>query len=223
MEIYTPEAVLSLMSSLIPALSRPPFSQSTLDKLGSLCKGLVKVGRHLERNNPHALNRLQVLLTNLCQDSSLEIVLRLQLLEVIELRSLGWKPDPTVENYYKERIGKFGGKNQNSEEGSAVELTSCIIEVEGELLTIQCSNAGSLELARGVLQQFFSKPPAPKPKVMLSRVEILAMATSSISVSPPKNWEKLSKTLPSVVVRSRSRNLGARGDSFPNRPVGQRS
>ena len=38
-------------------------------------------------------------------------------------------------------------------------------QVEGELLTIQCSNAGSLELARGVLQQFFSKPPAPIPKV----------------------------------------------------------
>jgi len=222
MEIHTPEAVLSLMSSLIPSLSRPPFSQSTLDKLGSLCKGLVKFGRHLERNNPYALNRLQVLLTKLCQDSSLDIVLRLQLLEVIELRSLGWKPDPTVENYYKERIGKFG-KKQNSEEDSVVELTSCIIEVEGELLTIQCSNAGSLELARGVLQQFFSKPPAPIPKVMLSRVEIMALAASPSSLSPPKNWEKLAKTLPSVVVRSRSRNIGGRGDSLPNRSVGQRS
>jgi len=222
MEISTPEAVLSLMSSLIPSLSRPPFSQSTLDKLGSLCKGLVTVGQQLERNNPYALNRLQVLLTNLCQDSSLDIVLRLQLLEVIELRSLGWKPDPTVENYYKERIGKFG-KKQNSEEDSVVELTSCIIEVEGELLTIQCSNAGSLELARGVLQQFFSKPPAPIPKVMLSRVEIMALAASPSSLSPPKNWEKLAKTLPSVVVRSRSRNIGGRGDSLPNRSVGQRS
>ena len=68
---------------------------------------------------------LQVLLTNLCQDSSLDIVLRLQLLEVIflkngsslsqvyfvlqviELRSLGWKADPTVENYYRERSGAF--------------------------------------------------------------------------------------------------------------------
>jgi len=223
MEICTPESVLSLMSTLIPALSRPPFSQSTLDKLGSLCTGLVKVGSHLERNNPNALNRLQVLLTNLCQDSSLDIVLRLQLLEVIELRSLGWKPDPTVENYYKERINKFGGKKQNSEDDSVVELTSCIIEVEGALLTIQCSNAGSLELARGVLQQFFSKPPAPKPKVMLSRLEIMALASSPTSTSPPKNWDKLSKALPSVVVRSKSRNLGGRGDSFPNRPAGQRS
>ena len=74
MENCTPESVLSLMSTLIPALSRPPFSQSTLDKvlilklsglsdsfmqLGSLCTGLVKVGGHLERNNPYALNRLQ--------------------------------------------------------------------------------------------------------------------------------------------------------------------
>jgi len=101
-EIFTPEAARSLMSSLIPQLSRPPYSQSSLDQLGSLCKGLVRVGGQLERNNPYALNQLQGLLTNLCQDSSLDIVLRLQILEVIELRSLGWKPNPTVENYYKE-------------------------------------------------------------------------------------------------------------------------
>ena len=146
MEISTPEAALSLMSSLIPLLSRPPFSKSSLDKvpssistviqyvsvlecvwglcssaplksyvsildqLGFLCKGLVRVGGQLERDNPYALHRLQVrcyshhqifivtdsqimngllvsdsvqgLLTNLCQDSSLDIVLRLQILEV---------------------------------------------------------------------------------------------------------------------------------------------
>ena len=91
------------------------------------------------------------------------------------------------------RISKFGAKKQNSEEDSVVELTSCIIEVlqgfnsgiliqldlylqrlylyeqiEGELLTIQCDNAGSLELARETLQQFFSKPPAPKPEVTVA-------------------------------------------------------
>ena len=92
------------------------------------------------------------------------------------------------------RISKFGAKKQNSEEDSVVELTSCIIEVlqgfnsgiliqldlylhlylyqqvEGELLTIQCDNAGSLELARETLQQFFSKPPAPKPSVTVARL-----------------------------------------------------
>ena len=78
-----------------------------------------------------------------------------------------------------QRIGKFSGKKQDSEAESAVELASCVMEVkllasvplyilqkvDGVLLTIQCSNAGSLEAARGVLQQFFSKPPGPKPKV----------------------------------------------------------
>ena len=34
---------------------------SILVQLGSLCKGLVRVGGQLERNNPYALNQLQVL------------------------------------------------------------------------------------------------------------------------------------------------------------------
>jgi len=222
MEIFTPEAVLELLSTLVPLLSRPPFSSSTLEKLGSLCKGLVKVGGHLERTNPSALSRLQVLLTNLCQDSSLDIVLRLQLLEVIELRSLGWKPDPTVEKYYEERIGKFTDQKSNCGESSVSELTSCVMQIEGVPLTIQCSSAHSLEAARVALHLYFSNQPGPKPKVILKREEILALASNPISVNPPRNWEKLSKSLPSVVVRSRSRNAGGRGDCLPKRPVGQR-
>ena len=33
MEVFTPEAVLELLSTLIPLLSRPPFSSSTLEKV----------------------------------------------------------------------------------------------------------------------------------------------------------------------------------------------
>ena len=42
------------------------------------------------------------------------------------------------------------------------------------------------------------------------------------TISDQSFWcqEKLAKTLPSVVVRSKSRNLGARGDSLPNRLPG---
>ena len=35
MEIFTPEAVLELLSTLVPLLSRPPFSSSTLEKVAS--------------------------------------------------------------------------------------------------------------------------------------------------------------------------------------------
>ena len=43
MEIFTPEAARSLMSSLIPQLSRPPYSQSSLDQVGhhGLCDSAV--------------------------------------------------------------------------------------------------------------------------------------------------------------------------------------
>ena len=184
MEIFTPEAVLELLSTLVPLLSRPPFSSSTLEKvawkyrsictctlefsvnycslqLGSLCKGLVKVGGHLERTNSSALSRLQVvkwraywsmvfywtaMLWGFCyhlihifsgsvdqflptpawtlfwdcscwRSAMLIWVTTLTSLlnwciecssvlswQVIELRSLGWKPDPTVEKYYEERF-----------------------------------------------------------------------------------------------------------------------
>ena len=36
MEIFTPEAVLELLSTLVPLLSRPPFSSSTLEKVASI-------------------------------------------------------------------------------------------------------------------------------------------------------------------------------------------
>ena len=50
----------------------------------------------------------------------------------------------------------------------------------------------------------------------------LDMLSTIFTISDLSCWcqEKLAKTLPSVVVRSKSRNLGARGDSLPNRLAG---
>ena len=133
-------------------------------QLGSLCKGLMKVGGHLERTNPSALRRLQVvqrhafwstafygsemILWRFCYhliffrfcwpisaktpawtlfwDCScwrsllpMRVATLTSLLnwcnefltilswQVIELRSLGWKPDPTVVKYYEERFVSF--------------------------------------------------------------------------------------------------------------------
>ena len=50
----------------------------------------------------------------------------------------------------------------------------------------------------------------------------LDMLSTIFTISDLSFWcqEKLAKALPSVVVRSKSRNLGARGDSLPNRLAG---
>ena len=111
-EIKHPVQYVSVLECVCGLCSSAPLKSYVLilDQLGSLCKGLVRVGGQLERDNPYALHRLQVrcyshhqifivtdsqimngllvsdsvqgLLTNLCQDSSLDIVLRLQILEV---------------------------------------------------------------------------------------------------------------------------------------------
>ena len=46
-------------------------------------------------------------LMEICQDSTVEITLRLNILEVIELRSLGWSSNPHLEQFYREKKAQF--------------------------------------------------------------------------------------------------------------------
>ena len=41
------------------------------------------------------------LMATLCADPSVDIQLRLQLLETLELRSLGWRRHPAMADYYR--------------------------------------------------------------------------------------------------------------------------
>ena len=97
---HTPGSVLQLADSL-PAVFRrtpPPVAAA---QLASVCTGLKAVDRGLEPAHAARLNLLQERLTKLCQDPGpgLPVSLGLQLLEVIELRSLGWEAGPAVETY----------------------------------------------------------------------------------------------------------------------------
>ena len=83
-------------------------------------EGLQHLGAALEKEMPEQLDRLQVycpimicynvspdtqqtkgLMANLCADPSVDIQLRLQLLETLELRSLGWRRHPAMADYYR--------------------------------------------------------------------------------------------------------------------------
>ena len=39
-----------------------------------------------------------------CKNSDLDLVARLQLLEIVEMRSVKWKPNDDVSNYYKHKL-----------------------------------------------------------------------------------------------------------------------
>merc|ERR1719204_1850375 len=112
---HTPDSVLQLLSSVLPLLSGPRDLQLqpvALAQLSSLSVGLRQVGHLLEKNHGDSLDCLHLQLINVCQDPSVDVVLRLQLLEIIELRTLGWQSVPLIDAYYKKRFGDYDQKQK---------------------------------------------------------------------------------------------------------------
>lgn len=81
--------LLTSLTSLLPQLTSPHFPPSTLAIVSEQYTLIKQYGRQLEETEKEQLNQMQEELARLCQDSSLDLELRLQLLEWIELRSLG--------------------------------------------------------------------------------------------------------------------------------------
>ena len=92
------------MTSLLPQLTSPPFPPSTLATVSEQCTLIKQYGRQLEETEKEQLDQIQEELARLCQYSSLHLELRLQLLELIELRSLGWESNESMESFYRDKF-----------------------------------------------------------------------------------------------------------------------
>merc|ERR1719204_2746652 len=133
---HTPDSVLQLLSSVLPSLSGPRDLQLqpvALAQLSSLSVGLRQVGHLLEKNHGEALDCLHLQLINVCQDPSVDVVLRLQLLEIIELRTLGWQSIPLIDAYYQKRFGDYG-RNQKAANSFAKDVDLMLGNSVGNLL-----------------------------------------------------------------------------------------
>eukprot|EP00092_Neocalanus_flemingeri_P030666 GFUD01033298.1.p1 GENE.GFUD01033298.1~~GFUD01033298.1.p1 ORF type:complete len:283 (-),score=122.03 GFUD01033298.1:181-1029(-) len=234
MQISTTPALLQL-DQLLPLLSSGPYSSSTLSLLAALCTELKLVGPELERSDKDKLDTLQTLLSKICQDRDLDLVLRLQVLEVIELRTLGWKSNEGVDNYYKERFTQFeesrrkeqerkeakavrskdGGvkksrKNQSGSKSSVQEqvdeMEKIFITVNGVKLFISSKSPELSMSAKKFLESHFSNQSMTMPtsKMKYTRTDLLTLASSTMAREAPANWDKLAKTLPTVIQRGLS-------------------
>eukprot|EP00092_Neocalanus_flemingeri_P090334 GFUD01114412.1.p1 GENE.GFUD01114412.1~~GFUD01114412.1.p1 ORF type:complete len:283 (+),score=114.14 GFUD01114412.1:59-907(+) len=231
MQISTTPALLQL-DQLLPLLSSGPYSSSTLSLLAALCTELKLVGPKLERSDKDKLDTLQALLTKICQDRDLDLVLRLQVLEVIELRTLGWKSNEGVDNYYKERFTQFEEsrrKEQERKEAKAVrsrdagvkkirenqsgskssdqeqmdEKDKIFVTVNGVKLFISSTSQELSASAKKFLENHFSNQSMalPTSKMKYTRTDLLTLASSTMAKEAPLNWDKLAKTLPTVIQR----------------------
>merc|ERR1719228_1977387 len=126
---HTPDSVLPLLSGSRDLQLQPV----ALAQLSSLSVGLRQVGHLLEKNHGDSLDCLHLQLINVCQDPSVDVLLRLQLLEIIELRTLGWQSVPLIDAYYKKRFGDYD-RNHKAKDSFAKDVDLILGNSVGNLL-----------------------------------------------------------------------------------------
>jgi len=237
-------SVISSLDHLLPLLACGPYSSSTLAMLANICKDIKAVGPLLDSYDKDKMDTMHTLFTKICQDSQLDVLLRLQVLEVIELRTLGWVRSEAVDNYYQERFAQFeeGRKEQERKEAKAAkskegekkrklsQTTSSMTSIQeqnyevivnGEKIFLNSNNPELTVNAGKLLVNHFtnqsSLPTSACPSSMkYSRTDLLTLATSPLSREAPADWDRLVTKLPSVIQRSPVTSMMvASGDSNP--------
>ena len=104
--VLNPSAVVTEFQEVLDELMdyRAPYPAQMMVKMSDLCSRLKLAGSKLEFSFKMELDELQNELVKLCQDSYLDLEVRLQILEIIELRSFGWKPNKGMEEFYIEKF-----------------------------------------------------------------------------------------------------------------------
>ena len=101
--------VISLVEKLTKDLSSHAYDTSTQDAIKDLSLNLKHHGPSLESTHRAVLDNLQQVLRFACRDNNLDLVSRVYLLEIIELRALKWVPSDHVTNYYKSKLAQISG------------------------------------------------------------------------------------------------------------------
>jgi len=232
----TVSSVVFRLEQLLPLLAAGPYSTNTLMDLATFCMEVKVVGPQLDKSHKDKMDVMQSLLTKICQDTQLNLELRLQVLEVIELRTLSWVSNPTVDNYYQERFAQFeerrkkeqdrkeakASKNRGEKKRKLSQLTPSMSSMQEDKQSVnrQESSLGYTESAlsksksvTNLLGLQSSLPDSESPSMKYSRTEILSLATSPLAREAPLHWDKLVPKLPSVILQ-KSPGLKVTSDGF---------
>jgi len=215
-----PKSRLSSLASLLPQLSSPPFPPTMLSQIYEQCVMIKQHGKQLEETAREQLNLVMVDLTRLCQDSSIELELRLRFLEMIELRSLGWDSNENVEAFYRDKYNEVVGKGDdtviNKELEEEEEAVQEMINVGSVKVFISSTDRDITKAAKKQLEKFFSSnredipvpsiqyiaPPIQTPTTyQYTREALLMLANGQQSHKAPRNWARRIQSLPRVIVK----------------------
>jgi len=109
-ELSSVEDVVVLMENVGRQLSVCNYERSVISGIIQLCSNLKKIGPQLENLYKDQLDKLGVFLRNACRDEQLDLVVRVHLLEIIELRAMNWQYNENVTAYYKQKLSHIEGE-----------------------------------------------------------------------------------------------------------------
>lgn len=103
--------VLLLFERIVKHLSDKVFKPALIHAIINLNAALKIHGEQIEALDKDRMDKYQVTLREACKNSELDLVARLQLLEIIEMRHVKWKPNHDISNYYKHKLQQVEQSN----------------------------------------------------------------------------------------------------------------
>merc|ERR1712180_316292 len=102
-----PEDLLVVVENVIRGLNVRQYDDQMVGQVGSLCANLKRSGAQMESSHKDPMDRLLSALVAACRDEDLDLICRVHMLEIIELRSMGWQTNENVTNYYKQKLAQI--------------------------------------------------------------------------------------------------------------------
>merc|ERR1719228_463719 len=96
-----------MMENVSRQLNARNYDRHTVSCLLSLCATLKKSGPQLEHLYKDQLDKLGNAQRNACKDDQLDLVSRVHLLEIIELRAMNWQANENVTAFYKQKLAQL--------------------------------------------------------------------------------------------------------------------
>jgi len=107
LELSSVEDVVVLMENVCRHLSARNYERQVINGLMNLCNTLKRSGPQIENLYKDQLDKLGVALRNACRDDDLDLVSRVHILEIIELRAMNWQPNENVTAFYKQKLAQL--------------------------------------------------------------------------------------------------------------------
>merc|ERR1719319_922211 len=152
--ILSLEDTASLMVKVTSLLSSGTFDSTTQDAIVTLSSNLKLHGSSMESSHGQILDSFQQVLRSSCRDQNLDLLSRVHLLEIIELRALKWVPNEHLTNYYRKKM------SQLKTTPSKISLASAPLQKS----PISCLNTNAPEFTSH--QLLTRRPPMTQPPPM---------------------------------------------------------